>query len=228
MIDGLLTALPLADLVSWWDGMERDIVHCVTCKLYVPWLDPILTGIQSQTLAAVLSGALLVVLIVRNPPRGLRALLTAGIALGIAMGLATLLWATVDRPRPPQAYAVVLETPEELAVCADHPDALALRMSRATSPSFPSRHGLSIGVLVTVFLIAWRPAGCLALLYGAVTAYGRVYAGKHWPSDVLAGIVIGALLAWGVWRLPPRILGFLGLERFLRESEAETSQPTAG
>jgi len=217
--------LPLADLVSWWDGMERHLVHCVTCRFYVPWLDPVLLAVQSQTLGLVLSGALVVLLILRNRPRGLRALLTAGIAAGIAMALATLLWATVDRPRPPQAYDVVLESPEELATCADHPEALALRMHRATSPSFPSRHGLSVGVLVTVFLLAWRPVGWLAVVYGALVAYGRVYAGKHWPSDVLVGVTVGALLAWGVWHLLPRLLDRLGWGGLVREEEANTPSP---
>ncbi len=203
----------LADFVSWWDGMERDIVHCVTCKLHHPWLDPIFLGVQSQTLAAVLMGVLVVVLIVFRPRRGLRLLLTAGVAMGLAMLLADLLWATVDRPRPPQAYDVVLETPEELAACAAHPDALALRMHRAISPSFPSRHGLSIGVLVTSLLLVWRPVGWVALVYGVVAAVGRVYAGKHWPSDVLAGIVLGALFAWLTWRFLPALLDRIGLGR---------------
>ena len=52
----LLASPLLADFVSWWDGLERDVVHFVTCKLYHPWLDPIFLGVQSQTLASVLMG----------------------------------------------------------------------------------------------------------------------------------------------------------------------------
>jgi len=213
----------LADFVSWWDGLERDIVHFVTCKLYHPWLDPIFLGVQSQTLASILMGVLVAVLIILKPRRGLRLLLTAGVALGIAMLLADLLWATVDRPRPPQAYDVVLTTPEELARCAEYPDALPLRMHRAKSASFPSRHGLSIGVLVTALLLAWRPVGWVAVVYGAVAAVGRVYAGKHWASDVVAGILIGVALALLAWRTLPRLLGRTRLGRFLQEDPPDAA-----
>ena len=216
----------LADFVSWWDGIERDIVHFVTCKLYHPWLDPVFLGVQSQTLASVLMGVLVVALVVKRPRRGLRLLLTAGVAMGIAMLLADLLWATIDRPRPPQAYDHVLETPEDLATCAAHPDALPLRMHRATSSSFPSRHGLSIGVLVTALLLAWRPVGWVALVYGAVAAVGRVYAGKHWASDVVAGIAIGALFAWLAWRFLPPLLDRIGLGHLVREAQPD-GEPVA-
>jgi len=218
----LLDVPLLADFASWWDAMERDVVHFVTCKLYHPWLDPIFIGVQSQTLASIFMVVLVVVLTLLKPRRGIRLLLTAGVALGLAMLLADLLWATVDRPRPPQAYDVILETPEELARCAEHPDALPLRMHRAISASFPSRHGLSIGVLVTSLLLAWRPVGWVALVYGAVAAVGRVYAGKHWASDVVAGILIGvafALLAW--WGLP-RLLARTHLGPLLQDEPAES------
>lgn len=211
----------LADLVSWWDGMERDVVHFVTCRLYHPWLDPIFLGVQSQTLAAILMGVLVVVLIAVRPRRGVRLLLTASVALGLAMLLADLLWATIDRPRPPQAYDVVLVTPEELAACAARPEALPLRMDRARSSSFPSRHGLSIGVLVTSLLLAWRPVGWIALAYGAVAAVGRVYAGKHWASDVVAGVLIGTALALLAWRFLPRLLARTRLGRWMQEEPAD-------
>lgn len=222
----LSSAPLLADFVSWWDGMERDVVHFVACKLYHPWLDPIFIGVQSQTLASILMGVLVVVLIVVKPRRGVRLLLTAGIALGLAMLLADLLWATIDRPRPPRAYDVVLETPEELARCAELPDALPLRMHRANSSSFPSRHGLSIGVLVTSLLLAWRPVGWVALVYGAVAAVGRVYAGKHWASDVVAGVVIGVAFVLLVWRFLPRLLSRTRLGRFLHEEPAAAEPAT--
>jgi len=224
-VSWFLHPLP-ADLVSWWDGMERDVVHFVTCRLYHPWLDPILLAVQSQTLAAILMGGLVVLLSIRRPRRGLRLLVSAGVALGLAMLLADLLWATIDRPRPPQAYEVVLETPAELATCAAHPDALPLRMHRANSPSFPSRHGLGVGVLVTSLLLAWRPVGWLALVYGVLVAVGRVYAGKHWASDVVAGIVIGAVLAWLAWRFLPAALRRIGLGELVRDEPAD-AEPAA-
>lgn len=207
----------LADLFVWLDSVERDVVHFVTCRLYHPWLDPVFLGVQSKVVGVSLMIALLVVLAVRRPRRALRATIACGAAFGVAMTLASLLWATVDRSRPPSAYERVLVTPEELAACAEYPEALPLRMDRAVSPSFPSRHGLTIGVFVTVVWLAWRRAGYLAILYGLVTAVGRVYAGKHWPTDVLVGVAVGALLGWLAWRVVPKAFDVVGRGEWVRD-----------
>jgi membrane-associated phospholipid phosphatase len=122
------------------------------------------------------------------------------------MLVADVMWATIHRDRPTQAYEVILRTPEELATCASRPEALALRSDGSTSRSFPSRHGLTVGVFVTVLWKARRWAGLAALAYGIVVAVGRVYVGKHWPTDLLAGALLGLLLALLWWRLVPRIL----------------------
>src|ERR1700712_938994 len=74
--------------------------------------------------------------------------------------------------------------------------------------SMPSTDGaVTAAVAVALFLATpWltRPPRALfsALLVFAVLGVGLalVYLGVHWPSDVLAGWVLGALIAWG-WHL---------------------------
>lgn len=62
--------------------------------------------------------------------------------------------------------------------------------------SFPSGHtlhavGFSVVVLSYYPQLAW-----LVLPFAALVALSRVVLGLHYPSDVLAGALLGALLAW--------------------------------
>jgi membrane-associated phospholipid phosphatase len=46
--------------------------------------------------------------------------------------------------------------------------------------------------------------GVLTLVFAAILDFGRVAAGLHYPTDVLAGAAIGALAALLLWAPPPR------------------------
>ena len=212
--------VPLASFLTWLDGVERELMHAVTCRLYAPWLDPILLGVQDKWVAIPLALAAIVGIGIRRRRHALRVLLACAIGFGLAMLLADGIRAAVARQRPPHAYEHLLLTAEELATCEANPDALAVRKSISRSRSFPSRHGLTIGVFVTVFLLASRPLGLVALLVGLLAAVGRVYAAKHWPSDVLAGLVLGALVGWAVWRWLPAALDRVRLGWLVREPPA--------
>jgi membrane-associated phospholipid phosphatase len=193
-------------VLGWVPQVEKDIVRWVTCDLHEPWLGDLLLASQSKEVAVPVLLAAFALLGLRRPRVALRSLVTCAAAWGLAMGLATILWATIDRPRPQKVFSTVLRTPEELATCEARPDALALRTGGSSRPSFPSRHGLTIGVFVTALWLASRPLGWIAAVWGLVAAVGRVYAGKHWPSDVLAGIVLGVAITWAVSRLLRRLV----------------------
>ncbi len=48
-------------------------------------------------------------------------------------------------------------------------------------------------------LLRHRPAGLLALAMATAIAVGRVMIGVHYPSDVLAGAVLGTFCALILW-----------------------------
>lgn len=64
-------------------------------------------------------------------------------------------------------------------------------IAHSTSASFPSGHVVFFFALSGVVFTHDRKAGTLFLLLSAVIAVSRVFAGIHWPSDVLGGAVIG-------------------------------------
>lgn len=76
------------------------------------------------------------------------------------------------------------------------------------SSSFPSGHTASAaafsGIVGRAYPSLWIPINTLA---GAV-GFSRVYTGVHWPSDVLAGWILGKVVAFGVDQVARR-LGFV-------------------
>jgi len=85
--------------------------------------------------------------------------------------------------------------------------------------SFPSDHATMFSAMATGLLFLSRPVGLAAHLYWLVLiALPRVCLGLHYPSDVVAGGVLGALLAWVMQtrRVRPAITVLPG--RWLRAS----------
>ena len=59
-------------------------------------------------------------------------------------------------------------------------------------PSFPSGHASHAFVAVAVIWIMMsKKYGIIALVISALMAWSRLYLGVHYPSDVIAGILIG-------------------------------------
>jgi undecaprenyl-diphosphatase len=142
-----------------------------------------LGGVLLTTLVTVIAVAYFV--IDRRPRAGL---FVAGAVIS-GVGVVFLLKGGFDRPRP---------------------DLVAHQME-ALSASFPSGHAatsalvyLTIAALVARGL--WRRAHkvfVLSLAIFVVVGVGlsRVYLGVHWPTDVLAGWVVGAAWATACWLL---------------------------
>lgn len=60
--------------------------------------------------------------------------------------------------------------------------------------SFPSDHAAMFFGLAAGILLVWRTAGCVAMVWAAfVVCFPRLYLGEHWPTDILAGALLGVL-----------------------------------
>jgi undecaprenyl-diphosphatase len=63
--------------------------------------------------------------------------------------------------------------------------------------SFPSDHAALFSALAMGLFFRSKRAGIAVFAYiVAVTFFPRIYMGYHWPSDILAGFVLGILVAY--------------------------------
>ncbi len=87
----------------------------------------------------------------------------------------TLLRAAIDRPRPYAALGFVPLFPKAVQ-----------------GQSMPSRHCFCAAAIAVAAAAVSAPLGAFAAVLAVLIAAGRVLAGVHWPSDVLAGLAFGA------------------------------------
>lgn len=91
--------------------------------------------------------------------------------------------------------------------------AAALLTPRLGDWSFPSGHTAAsmaaVGALLAEGSRLWVPALALTVLI----AFSRLYLYLHWPSDVLAGAVLGAALGFAASRIVRRIERERGVSR---------------
>lgn len=105
--------------------------------------------------------------------------MAALLAAGVALALNVLIGHIWYRQRP----------------FAAHPETVHLLLPHATDSSFPSDHTAAAFAIAVVLVAAHRRWGILALALAALVGYARIYVGDHYPTDVLAGAVVGCAAA---------------------------------
>ena len=144
------------------------------------------------TYGLVLFLALLLAALVVSRQRSSRDLAATGwtaLATLLALALNQPLGHLVHEPRP---YAV-------------HPQLLRLA-DVTTDFSFPSDHAVMAGAVAAGLLIAHRRLGLVAAAAALLMALSRVYIAAHYPWDVVAGLLFGALVSLCGWALLRRPL----------------------
>lgn len=74
-----------------------------------------------------------------------------------------------------------------------------------TEKSFPSAHATVAFAMAFAIFIQDRRWGAALLLLAALVALSRVAAGVHYPTDIMAGAVVGFLAAEAASHLQPRL-----------------------
>ena len=113
------------------------------------------------------------------------ALLAAGLAMVVNQAVAQV-W---DRPRPYASHG-----------SADH-----LLSAPSTDPSFPSDHAAAAFAIAFAVLGYSRRVGIAYLAAATLIGISRIAVGMHYPSDVIAGALVGfiaAVLVTGAGRRP--------------------------
>ena len=80
-------------------------------------------------------------------------------------------------------------------------DSVRLLVASPTDYSFPSGHTLSSAIGAAVLTKADRRFGRAAIPAAAVIAFSRLYLFVHYPSDILAGAVLGVAIGLAAYRI---------------------------
>ncbi len=81
------------------------------------------------------------------------------------------------------------------------------RDERPSSSSFPSGHAASAAAFTTAVTMECPPVGLAVAPVAAVVAYSRLHTGVHYPSDVVAGMLLGSGIALATRRWWPLRVG---------------------
>ncbi|GAB3383531.1 phosphatase PAP2 family protein [Amycolatopsis echigonensis] len=157
-----------------------------------PWLHGLMYGYATYGIA------LFAVLLVAGWWSARRAGDPAGVAAAIWAGVGTLAAVGINQPIVNAAHeARPYTTMPHLLVLAD----------RSADFSFPSDHATMAGAVAAgLFVARRRLLGWIATVAAVAIAFARVYIAAHYPHDVAAGLLLGALVAVLGWLLLKRIL----------------------
>jgi len=91
-----------------------------------------------------------------------------------------------------QAISHLWERPRPFTT---HPALTHVLSARTTDPSFPSDHAAAAFAIAFAVLVFSQRAGALFLAGAVLIGLSRVALGMHYPSDVLAGLLVGLAAA---------------------------------
>lgn len=152
-------------------------------ELHMSWLDPIVSLYTRFGDAGMVWIALSLLMLFWKPTRRAGALALCAMVLGLLATNITIK-PLVQRGRP------WLDWPIVPLVTEKDPN------------SFPSGHTCAAfaASMSWVRTLPWRWGRAAALVLAVCMGLSRLYVGVHYPSDVLAGALVGALCAWAVWK----------------------------
>ena len=155
------------DVLLWIQDNLRNPVLDAICKLFS------YVGAHGELAIAV---GLLLLIIPKTRQTGIVCALSLA-TTHIAANL--IIKKIVDRPRP---YDII--------------NGLTSLTGTMKDASFPSGHAAAtFACLFVVFLMMPKKFGIPALLVSVIMAYSRLHVGVHYPTDVIAGTLIGILFA---------------------------------
>src|SRR4030066_928366 len=156
--------------------MDTSLFFLINQGLQNPFFDLIMPFITKRSY--ILFAIFAVPAFFKDSKKSLFVIALCFIALALGDASANILKHLFERPRPCQA----LENVRLLVGCSG-------------SFSMPSNHAVNAFSVAATFSHFFRKTAVPMFLIAALVALSRIYVGVHYPSDVIAGAVLGGVIA---------------------------------
>lgn len=183
-------------MLSTFLQMDGGVLLFLQEHVRTPFLNTLMTGITTLGDHGTIWIILTILLLI--PKKTRKAGLVSAMALiGSLLFNNLLLKNLVQRPRP---YVTFTD--------------LQILIPRPSEFSFPSGHtSSSFAAAAAIYACLSKKYGIPAMILAALIGFSRLYVGVHYPTDVLAGAVIGVLLGYGAKQLEEHVTSVLLKDR---------------
>lgn len=184
----------LSKLIEW----DRELFLFLNGK-HTDWLDPIMLIFSSYigwVVGCIIMAALIYFRAKVWKKTGVFFFL---LSTGVSALLTNIIKLIIERPRPIHNETWV----DTIHAIEKHSDSF----------SFFSSHSATTFTMAVFFALFFRKEkiyGFLAILWATIVAYSRIYVAKHYPFDVMVGILFGIMIG---------ILGYKLFQNFKRKKE---------
>ena len=111
-----------------------------------------------------------------------------GLAMGIALALGLIVCNFILKP--------VIDRPRPFKVLADMGVIINLLIKEPGPHSFPSGHTIASFEASVALLLSNKKLGIPAFILAILIAFSRLYLYVHYPTDVIASVILGTLFAF--------------------------------
>lgn len=190
----MIDPVAMAELLRTINIIDKQWLVSINHGLVRPWLDQFMWLISTRALWICSALAWLAWAVLARRSRLAKQIIFAAAVLGLADFLAArFLKPYFERPRPCQALSYV----RVVDGCAGY-------------NGFPSNHAVNGMAVATVMIVVQGfKVGIAFLAISLAVGFSRVYLGVHYPGDIFAGFVFGAMVAAISLLLGRRIWQFL-------------------
>ncbi len=172
--------------MAWLESLDHTLFRFINLKLANPFLDAVMPQFAGNAWFIPALAVLAAALIWKGGRRGRVFVLMLALVIGAGDGLViNTVKKAVARPRP---YATITEA--------------RLLTGKGGVGAMPSSHTSTWVAAALIAAVCYRRSWRFMVPLAGCMAFSRVYVGAHYPTDVLAGVVLGAgYAAAGLWAL---------------------------